>query len=263
MSEGAASKAVYRRVVLAVAIALAVIPLVSLLLQAAADEWRAPAVWPQRLGTRGLEAVTAQAGGVREGITGSLVIGLSATALAIAVAWPVARLIGRHRGRGVGVVWALLALPLLVPPVVIGSGLVEAMIRLGLIDTWTGLVIAHLVPVTPYVGLVLAAAFTPELHALEEAAAANGAGPLRRLVHVTLPAVAPTLLIAAALGFLVSWSQYGISLALGAGVPTLPVLLVPYVGRDPQIAAALGIVFLLPAILVLGLGARALRSRRA
>ncbi len=108
---------------------------------------------------------------------------------------------------------------------------------------------AHLIPVLPYVLLILATGFGPDVRALEEAAAVHGAGRVRRLVVVTLPAVAPVLAVAALLGFLVSWSQYGLSLAVGGGTPMLPLLLVPFVGSDPQVAAALSLVFLAPALL--------------
>ena len=61
------------------------------------------------------------------------------------------------------------------------------------------------------------------------------------------------LAVAALLGFLVSWSQYGLSLAVGGGTPMLPLLLVPYIASDPQVASVLALVFLAPALLAAGL----------
>ena len=60
----------------------------------------------------------------------------------------------------------------------------------------------------------------------------------------------------ALLGVLVSWSQYGSSLAVGAGLPLLPLVLVPYIGSDPTVAAALSVLFLLPALAALALALR-------
>ena len=238
--------------------AMAVVPVLSLALQAISDEWRAPAAWPQRLGTRGIEIAFSDTTGAVEAIEGSLVVALVSTALANAIGWPAARLIGERAGMRSRVVWMLLALPLLVPPLAIGSGLAEWLIRLDLADSRTGLILAHLVPVVPYVVLVLASAFTPDLRALEEVAAVHGAGPLRRLALVTVPTVAPMLAVAALLGFLVSWSQYGLSLAVGGGTPTLPLLLVPFVDTDPQVAAVLALVFLGPALLALAVAGHVL-----
>jgi putative spermidine/putrescine transport system permease protein len=77
---------------------------------------------------------------------------------------------------------------------------------------------------------------------------------------VTLPAVRPTLAAAAFIGFLVSWSQYGSSLAVGAGRPMLPLVMLPFIGSDPQVAAVLALLFLAPAVLALVLASRAARS---
>ena len=242
-----------RRVGPAVFVALvavgALAPIATLVLRAAADEWRAPAVLPQRYGTRGVEEAFADASGAMDAIVNSLVVALAATAIALLLAWPAARTIGEGRLRRPAVVWVLLGLPLLVPPFATGAGLTEWFIRLGLADTLTGLVVAHLVPVLPYVVLILAGGFGPEVRDLEEAAAVHGAGRARRLALVTLPALAPVLAVAALLGFLVSWSQYGLSLAVGGGVPMLPLELVPFLAADPQVAAVLALVFLAPAVL--------------
>lgn len=248
-----------RRAALGLIALAALLPPLTLLLRAAADEWRSPALLPQRLGTRGVEAAFADASLAGEAIRNSLVVGVVVTLLALVIAWPAARVIGERRLRRPGPVWVLLGLPLLVPPFATGSGLAEWFIRIGIADTLAGLVVAHLVPVLPYVVLILASGFGPDVRDLEEAAAVNGAGPVRRLAVVTLPALAPVLAVAALLGFLVSWSQYGLSLAVGGGTPMLPLLLVPYIASDPQIAAVLGLVFLAPALVASAVALLAMR----
>jgi hypothetical protein len=60
----------------------------------------------------------------------------------------------------------------------------------------------------------------------------------------------------------VSWSQYGTSLAVGGGLPTVPIVLVPFAQSDPQVAAALSLVFLAPPLLALAAAARAGRTTR-
>lgn len=97
--------------------------------------------------------------------------------------------------------------------------------------------------------------------ALEEGAAVLGGGRAQRLRSVTLPAVAPALAIAALLGFVVSWSQYGTSLAVGGGRPMLPLVLLPFVGRDGQIAAALSLLFLAPPLVATLIAVRWSRHR--
>ncbi|WP_354698155.1 ABC transporter permease [Paraconexibacter sp. AEG42_29] len=229
-----------------------------LVARALADVWRAPAILPQRWGTRGLDV--ALSGRALDALATSTAVAVTTTALALLLAWPAARVLGERRLRRPGLVLAVLALPLLVPPYATGQGLTEWFVRLGLVDTAAGLVLAHLVVVLPYVVAALTPGFGPRLHALEEMAATAGLPPRLVWRTVTLPAVAPALGAAAFLGFLVSWSQYGSSLAVGGGRPLLPLLLVPFAGSDPQVAAALGLLFVLPAVLVLALATRAARS---
>lgn len=243
----------------ATAIALALLtvgPLLVLPVRALADVWRAPALLPQRWGTRGLEVVLAPGTGTATAITNSLVVAVATTVLAVVLAWPAARWLSTASARRRTPVLVVLALPLLVPPLAIGAGLAEWFLRLGLTRTLAGLVLAHLVAVLPYVVVVLAPGFTPAVHRAEEAARTLGAGRWQVLRLVSLPMLAPSLAVASLLGALVSWSQYGSSLGVGRGVPMLPLVLEPFLGRDPQVAATLSLVFLAPALVALAAATR-------
>lgn len=234
------------------------LPLLVLVVRAFANSWRAPALLPQRWGTRGLDI--ALSGQSLQALANSTIVAVATTAVALVLGWPAARVLGERRLRRPGLVFLMLAMPLLVPPYATGAGLTEWFVRLGLIDTLAGLVLAHLVVVLPYVIVVLLAAFGPRVRDLEEMGRTAGLPPVTRWRTVTLPAVAPTLGAATFLGFLVSWSQYGSSLAVGGGRAMLPLVLVPFTRSDPQVAAALGLLFLLPAVAALALAARAARS---
>lgn len=236
-------------------------PLGLLLVRAAADVWRYPAVWPQHLGDRGLSYAVSATGGAGPALRNSLVVALVTTALAGLLGWPASRVLARGTPRVRAGLVVLVALPLLVPPLAVGQGLSTWLLRLGLADSLAGLVAAHLVYVLPYVALLLAAGFSERVTGLEEAARVLGAGTVRRLRHVTLPAVAPALAFALLLGFLVSWSQYGTSLAVAGSTPMLPLVLVPFVQHDPQVASALSLLFLGPPVLALAVAARIGRHR--
>ena len=239
--------------------ALFAVPFAALVVQAFADVWRAPSLLPQELGLRGWRAVRGSEG-VLEALATSLSLATVVTALSLILAWPAARVLGERRLRHPGPVFLLLAMPLLVPPFASGTGLTQWFIRLGLIDTLAGLVLAHLTVAIPYAVLVLLSGFGPGLRGLEEMARASGLTPRQRLAWVTLPALRPGLVIAGFLCFLVSWSQYGLSLAVGAGRPTLPIILLPFVRSDPQIAAVLSLLFIAPALAALVVTVRLARS---
>jgi putative spermidine/putrescine transport system permease protein len=238
---------------------LSAAPLAALVVRALADEWRAPALVPQAIGTRGFE-VASGGGPAGAALATSLLVACASTIIALALGWPAARVLGERRLRRPGLVFVLLAMPLLVPPYAVGSGLTEWFIRLGLAGTVAGLVLAHLVLVLPYVVVVLLSGFGSRLTELEEMAQTFGAGRAARFAWVTAPSIRPTVAAAALVGFLVSWSQYGSSLAVGAGRPLLPVVLVPFVGTDPQVAATLALLFLAPAVVALVAAARLSRA---
>lgn len=249
-----------RRAALAsLAAALIAAPLVVLVVQAFADSWRAPSLAPQALGWRGFE-VAFGTGSAGEALANSVLVALAVTAISLIVGWPAARVLGRRRLPRTGLIFLLLAMPLLMPPFLAGFGLTEWFIRLGLDGSLAGLIGAHVVFALPYAVVILLSGFTRELEGLEEMAGSLGVSPARRLGWVTAPALRPVLAAAGLLCFLVSFSQYGSSLAIGAGRPTLPIVMLPFVGSDAQVAAALALVFLVPCLLALAFAARLQRS---
>lgn len=234
-------------------------PLVVLALQAFADAWRAPSVLPSELGLRGFEIAFGRAA-AGDALATSLTIAGLTTVVCLLVGWPAARAISRRGLARRGTILLLLALPLLMPPYLAGFGLTEWFIRVGIDGTLVGLVLSHVVFALPYAVIVLLSAFGRELEALEEMARTTGTGALARLRLVTLPLARPALGVAALLSFLVSWSQYGTTLAIGGGRPTLPIVMLPFVRTDPQVAAALALVFLAPCIVALAFAARTQRA---
>jgi putative spermidine/putrescine transport system permease protein len=70
---------------------------------------------------------------------------------------------------------------------------------------------------------------------------------------VTLPSVLPGVVTGGLLVFLISWSQYILTVLVGGGkVVTLPLLLFSFArSGDNAVTAALCIIFLLPAVVIL------------
>ncbi len=232
------------------------LPFLVLVLQAFADSWTAPALLPQEFGLRGFRDGFA-GGGAGDAFVRSLLVAVLVTALSLLLAWPAARVIGERRLRHPGPVILVLAMPVLISPFAVGTGLTSWFVRLGLTDSIGGLLLAHLVFSLPYAILLLSTGFGSGLSRSEEMAESFGLRPLRRLLLVTLPEIRPTLAVAALFSFLVSWSQYGSSLAISGGSPTLPVILLPFVGSDAEVAAALSLLLLVPAVLALWASNRA------
>lgn len=259
---GVAGGRAAQRALVAVVIAASVVPLAFVVVQSLADQWTGRSLLPQHLGGRGWRTVLDEPL-LGQAIVNSTVVALGAVAVALVVGYGAAAGISTTRGASRAVLLGGVLAPLLVPQLAVGAGLATWLLRLGLADSILGVGTAHLLYVLPYVVLALLPGFDDELRSAQEAADALGAsGPLR-LWSVTLPALRANLALAVALGFVVSWSQYGTSLAVGGGMPLLPLVVVPFVRSDPQVGAALTMVLLLPAVLLATVAAMSNRTNRA
>lgn len=232
-------------------------PFAPLLLWAVAGEFRYPALLPEP-SARGLALVLDPRTGVLGGLATSVTIAVAVTVLATLIGVPAGRAVGLHAFPGRRLVQLLLLAPAIVPTLAVTLGIQVFFIRYGLADTVAGVVLVQLVPTVPYVSLVTAAAFANLDVGYEDQARVLGAGPLRRQLLVTLPAVRPAVVVAACFAFLISWGEYILTLLVGGGtVRTLPLVLFAALGSaDLVAAAALSLVIALPPLALLTLTAR-------
>ena len=237
-----------RRVVDMGVLLATIAPILVLGVQAVSVRWFFPDVIPHSFTLQPLRSTVTDPNVASSFVTG-LRLSLAVTSVAIVLAWPAARtLAGVGRGLRVAVV-GVLFLPSLLPAVGLAMGVDVMLIRLGLAGTFVGVLLAHLVPALPYVVAVLTAAFARRDQRIEAQAATLGAGPLQRLRLVTVPSMRGALMVGAALGFVVSWSQYTMTLLAGSGrVVTLTmVLFAALSGGSPSTVAVLSLLVALPA----------------
>jgi len=167
-----------------------------------------------------------------------------------------------HQFRGKQLVNWLITAPLFVPTLVVIMGIHILFIRYNLADSFLGVVLVHLIPALPYFILVMSSVFANYATEFEDTARTLGAGPWRTFWYITLPTIFPGLIVAMLFTFLVSWSQYITTVLIGGGrVVTLPMVLFPFISAANHAnAAAVSLVFILPAILVLVLTSRTLSA---
>ena len=234
------------------------LPLLPLLVWAGSGQWRYPAVVPQRGSLRGLGLILDPASEVLSGLATSLTLGITVSVLACGVGLCAGRAIGLYSFRGKRLVQFLLLAPAIVPGLAVTLGIQVFFLRYHLSGTVQGVVLVQLVPTIPYVTLVLGSAFANFELGYEEQARTLGAGPLRTFWHVTLPAIRAPLVVAAFFAFLISWSEYILTLLIGGGtVKTLPLLLFAYIGSsDLNEAAALAVLFVLPPFVLVAVSSR-------
>jgi len=132
----------------------------------------------------------------------------------------------------------------------------ETMRALGLLNTYTALVLPYTVLNLPVCTLVLVSFFQSIPRDLENAAMIDGCTRLGALWHVVVPLAAPGVFTAGILAFVNAWDEFLLALSLNAGAQmrTVPVGIALYQGEFsfpwPIISAAL-IVALVPMALLI------------
>jgi len=163
---------------------------------------------------------------------------LASLPLGLACAW----LLARRRFPGHGLVNAAIHLPLVLPPVVVGYGLLVLLGRGGLLGgwlyevfgftlafTWKGAVLAAAVMAFPLMVRAMRLSLEAVDQGLEEAARTLGARPLRVFITITLPLMLPGILTGSVLSFARALGEFGATITFVSNIPgqtqTLPLAL--------------------------------------
>lgn len=179
-----------------------------------------------------------------------------ATVLAAVVAVPAALGLARGRLPLRGALETVLTLPMLVPQIVLGVGLLQWLLALGVGRTLAGFVLAHTMLVVPFVLRSVLASLVSVSASCERAADDLGATPWRRFWHITLPLVRPGLGAGCLFGFGISYINVEVSMFLATPASTpLPVMLLNHVSYtvDSAVSAvsALTVLIAFAALLLL------------
>ncbi|MDA1215389.1 MAG: molybdate ABC transporter permease subunit [Chloroflexi bacterium] len=162
----------------------------------------------------------------------SLQIASVSTVLAIIIGVPVALLLARFRFRGRGIISALVLVPMLLPPSVMGfyllqlvgrqspvGSVLESMFGFSLVFHWSGAVLAAFVASTPFLIRTAQAGFESVDPRYEEAARTLGRSDLAIFWTVTMPLAWKTLLAGVALALARAMGEFGATLMVAGNIP--------------------------------------------
>ena len=165
-------------------------------------------------------------------ITLTLKLAALTTLILLLLGTPLAWWLARTRSRLKGAVGALVALPLVLPPTVIGFyflvtmgpdgpiGRLTQSLGIGLLPfSFAGLVVGSVVYSMPFVVQPLQNAFEAIGDAPLEAAATLRASPLDTFFSVVLPLARPGYLTAIVMGFAHTVGEFGVVLMIGGNIP--------------------------------------------
>jgi molybdate transport system permease protein len=161
----------------------------------------------------------------------SIRLALCVSAILFAIGMPLAYWLAYSRWRGKFLVESVVALPLVLPPTVLGFYLLVAMgprgplgkfwqaaFGHGLAFTFAGLVLASVLYSLPFAVQPLIASFESVDRKLLDASAVLGAGELRTFWRVILPMSVPGVLTALVLSFAHTLGEFGVVLMVGGNL---------------------------------------------
>jgi molybdate transport system permease protein len=202
----------------------------------------------------------------------SLRTAAASTALCIVLGVPLAVVLARGRFPLLGILRALVLLPLVLPPVVGGIALLYTFGRQGLLGgvievlglqiafSTTAVVLAQTFVALPFLVVSLEGALRTGGQRYEAVAATLGASPGTVFRRVTLPLVLPGLASGAVLSFARSLGEFGATLTFAGSLQgvtrTLPLEIYLQRETDPDAAVALSLVLVAVAIAVVALAYR-------
>jgi molybdate transport system permease protein len=154
------------------------------------------------------------------------------TVILLIIGTPLAWWLARSQFRLKVIVEAVVALPLVLPPTVLGfyllislgphgpvGGLMQALGGQSLAFTFSGLVIGSVIYSLPFVVQPLQTAFSAIGRRPLEVAATLRASPLDRFLTIAIPLARPGYLTAAVLGFAHTVGEFGVVLMIGGNIP--------------------------------------------
>ncbi|MDF0523096.1 ABC transporter permease [Bradyrhizobium yuanmingense] len=162
-------------------------------------------------------------------------------------------------------VMSLLISPMIVPVVIKAVAVYFFYADIGLLNSYTGLILAHTTMATPYVVIAVTATLIGFDHSLTRAAAGLGAPPITIFFKVTLPLIVPGMISGSLFAFLTSFDEVVIALFIaGAEVRTLPRVMFSGIREQisPTITAAATVLILFSVVMLTSTELLRRRSQR-
>lgn len=191
----------------------------------------------------------------RMAIFNSVKIGLPAAGLATVFGTLAALAAVRGQFPGRRIFSAMMIAPLILPQIVLAIGLFPVMVKLGIIGSYTGILLGHTVVCMSLVFITVSAALRGYAPTYELAAMTLGANAWNTFRHVTFPMIGPSVMVGFIFAFTFSFDELILAIFLTNPVTrTVPRLLWEHLNYQvtPVIAAATMVLLLITLLLLVG-----------
>lgn len=189
-----------------------------------------PTILPQSFTIEHWQSVIAS-GNIKNPLLKSLTVAALTAVLSLILAIPGAYVLARIPGNlGYYIVIAIF-FTRMIPEVGVALPISVNFIKLGLFDTYIGLVFAHLIRALPIVTWVLIGTYKTIPPSLEEASYVDGYGKMKTLFKVVIPLARPGIVVGVIFAWLLSWEEFIYASYLSLADKTLPLEVFYYINR--------------------------------
>ncbi|OJX97570.1 MAG: ABC transporter permease [Micrococcales bacterium 73-15] len=188
-------------------------------------------------------------------LSNSFVVAIGTTVVTLVVSIAAAYGLDRLRVPGAGKISGVVLLSYMIPGTLLIVPLYVTLAQLGLIDSHAGLVLVNVAFTAPFCTWLLRGFILAIPIEIDEAAALDGAGPLRTMFQIVLPLLLPGVATVAVYSFVFSWTEFVFAsqFIMSDGLDTLPVGLKAIIGQytvDWGLVTSATLFTLLPTVLL-------------
>lgn len=248
-------KNIWGKLIIGIFMMVILLPILTIFVWTFTERWAWPSLIPQTFSLRAVKGVFRDRANLSRLFLSSMFISFTVAFLSVTIGTMTARALECYRFAGKKFFSVLSMLPFLVPGSVFAMGIQVTFIKAGLGGTVPGVIIVHLICSLPYAVTLLQDGTRATGTGLEEQARVLGAGPWRAFFKVTLPSLFPVMLSAFSMSFIVSFSQYFLTLMIGGGsVRTFAIVMVPFLtSGERNFASVYSLIFLTIMTIVFGI----------
>lgn len=238
-----------------------VAPMLVLVLWAFANRWPWPNLLPATYSLRSINELLGPHVDIFRTMVSSILLSFTVAVSSAFIGTITARALALYDFKGKRLIGILSILPILIPGTVFAMGIHVVFIRLSLADTVLGVIIVHLIYTLPYSVNIMKDLTESIGNQMEVQGSVLGASPLKAFFHITLPLLRPGIITSATMAYIVSFSQYFLTLLIGGGkVKTISLLMVPFISKgDRSIGSAYALLFMISTLLIFIIMDRAMK----